>query len=40
MDAFPGIEGWEPIYDNPKIWHFCFNGPMPKLWCKDVGALI
>ena len=27
MDAFlPGIEGWEPIYNNPGIWHFRFNG--------------
>ena len=31
MDAFlPGVEGWEPIYDNPKIWHFRFNGPTPE----------
>src|SRR4029077_8841359 len=28
MDAFlPGVEGWEPIYNNPAIWHFRFNGP-------------
>ena len=28
MDAFlPGVAGWEPIYDNPGIWHFRFNGP-------------
>src|SRR6202140_3452690 len=27
MDAFlPGVEGWEPIYNNPAIWHFRFNG--------------
>jgi pimeloyl-ACP methyl ester carboxylesterase len=28
MDAFlPGIQGWEPIYNSPKYWHFRFNGP-------------
>jgi pimeloyl-ACP methyl ester carboxylesterase len=31
MDAFlPGVEGWEPIYNNPNIWHFRFNGPTPE----------
>jgi pimeloyl-ACP methyl ester carboxylesterase len=31
MDAFlPGVEGWEPIYNNPAIWHFRFNGPKPE----------
>lgn len=31
LDAFlPGVEGWEPIYDNPSIWHFRFNGPKPE----------
>ena len=31
MDAFlPGVSGWEPIYDNPGIWHFRFNGPTPE----------
>jgi len=31
MDAFlPGVDGWEPIYDNPGIWHFRFNGPTPE----------
>lgn len=31
MDAFlPGVEGWEPIYNNPKFWHFRFNGPTPE----------
>jgi pimeloyl-ACP methyl ester carboxylesterase len=32
MDAFlPGVEGWEPIYNNPAMWHFRFNGPTPEL---------
>src|SRR5262249_37371760 len=27
MDAFlPGVQGWEPIYNSPNIWHFRFNG--------------
>ncbi len=31
MDAFlPGVLGWEPIYNNPGIWHFRFNGPTPE----------
>lgn len=31
MDAFlPGVEGWEPIYNNPDIWHFRFNGSTPE----------
>ena len=31
MDAFlPGVEGWEPIYNNPSIWHFRFNGLKPE----------
>ncbi len=31
MDAFlPGVEAWEPIYNNPGIWHFRFNGPTPE----------
>ncbi|MEY2497991.1 MAG: hypothetical protein QOD12_1547 [Verrucomicrobiota bacterium] len=31
MDAFlPGVQGWEPIYDNPNIWHFRFNGEYPE----------
>jgi pimeloyl-ACP methyl ester carboxylesterase len=30
MDAFlPGVEGWEPIYNNPGLWHFRFTGPTP-----------
>jgi pimeloyl-ACP methyl ester carboxylesterase len=31
MDAFlPGVEGWEGIYNEPRIWHFRFNGPTPE----------
>jgi hypothetical protein len=31
MDAFlPGVAGWESIYNNPKIWHFRFNGAKPE----------
>jgi len=31
MDAFlPGIEGWEPYYNNPNLWHFRFHGPTPE----------
>jgi len=31
MDAFlPGVAGWEPVYNNPGIWHFRFNGPTPE----------
>ncbi len=31
MDAFlPGVAGWEDVYNNPKIWHFRFNGPTPE----------
>jgi pimeloyl-ACP methyl ester carboxylesterase len=31
MDAFlPGVEGWEPVYNNPHIWHFRFNGSTPE----------
>jgi pimeloyl-ACP methyl ester carboxylesterase len=30
MDAFlPGVDGWEPVYDNPGSWHFRFHGPTP-----------
>ena len=35
MDAFlPGVAGWEPIYDNPRIWHFRFYGPTPEALVK------
>ena len=31
MDAFlPGVEGWKSIYNNPRFWHFRFNGPKPE----------
>jgi pimeloyl-ACP methyl ester carboxylesterase len=31
MEAFlPGVEGWEAIYNDPRIWHFRFNGPTPE----------
>jgi len=31
MDAFlPGVAGWEPIYNDPAIWHFRFHGPTPE----------
>jgi pimeloyl-ACP methyl ester carboxylesterase len=30
MDAFlPGVRGWEPIYNDPAMWHFRFHGPTP-----------
>ena len=35
MDAFlPGVAGWEPIYNDPNIWHFRFNGPYPEALVK------
>ncbi len=31
MDAFlPGVEGWEPYYNNANLWHFRFHGPTPE----------
>lgn len=31
MDAFlPGVEGWEAIYNDPRVWHFRFNGATPE----------
>jgi pimeloyl-ACP methyl ester carboxylesterase len=35
MDAFlPGVEGWEPIYNDSHYWHFRFNGPTPEALVK------
>jgi pimeloyl-ACP methyl ester carboxylesterase len=35
MDAFlPGVPGWEPIYNDPKVWHFRFNGEYPEALVK------
>jgi len=35
MDAFlPGVTGWEPIYNDPAIWHFRFHGPTPEALVK------
>jgi pimeloyl-ACP methyl ester carboxylesterase len=31
MDAFlPGVGNWEAVYNDPKIWHFRFNGDTPE----------
>lgn len=31
MDAFlPGVEGWQPYYNNERNWHFRFNGSTPE----------
>jgi pimeloyl-ACP methyl ester carboxylesterase len=31
LDAFlPGVAGWEDVYNNPRNWHFRFNGPTPE----------
>jgi pimeloyl-ACP methyl ester carboxylesterase len=31
LDAFlPGVEGWEPIYNDSNTWHFRFHGPTPE----------
>jgi pimeloyl-ACP methyl ester carboxylesterase len=31
MDAFlPGVAGWETYYNDPGMWHFRFNGPIPE----------
>jgi pimeloyl-ACP methyl ester carboxylesterase len=35
MDAFlPGVPGWEPIYNDPNIWHFRFYGEYPEALVK------
>src|SRR3989475_673361 len=35
MDAFlPGVGGWEAVYNDPRIWHFRFNGPTPEALVK------
>ena len=35
MDAFlPGVAGWEDVYNNPRIWHFRFNGQTPEALVK------
>jgi pimeloyl-ACP methyl ester carboxylesterase len=35
MDAFlPGVDGWEPVYNSPAIWHFRFYGPTPEALVK------
>ena len=40
MDAFlPGVEGWEPIYNDPNVWHFRFNGEYPEKLVKGGSAL-
>lgn len=31
MDAFlPGVGSWETVYNDPRNWHFRFNGPTPE----------
>jgi pimeloyl-ACP methyl ester carboxylesterase len=36
MDAFlTGVEGWEPIYNHPNLWHFRFNGEAPEKLVRD-----
>jgi pimeloyl-ACP methyl ester carboxylesterase len=31
MDAFlPGVGDWQTIYNDPRNWHFRFNGPIPE----------
>jgi len=35
LDAFlPGVAGWERAYNDPKMWHFRFNGPTPEALVK------
>lgn len=36
MDAFlPGVAGWEAVYNDPRIWHFRFNGPTPEALVRE-----
>jgi len=31
MDAFlPGVDQWEAVYNNPRLWHFRFHGQTPE----------
>ena len=31
MDAFlPGVGDWQAVYNDPRNWHFRFNGPTPE----------
>ena len=40
MDAFlPGVEGWEPVFDDPNMWHFRFNGPTPEALVRGREAI-
>ncbi len=35
MDAFlPGVDGWEAVYNDPRIWHFRFYGAAPEALAK------
>src|SRR5437660_11963201 len=37
MDAFlPGVAGWEPICNDPNIWHFRLHGPTPEALVRGV----
>ena len=39
MDAFlPGVDGWEPVYNSPGIWHFRFFGPVNDRMCGHAKA--
>ena len=39
MDAFlPGVQGWEPIYDNPNLWHFRFTGRLRPRWSRAASG--
>jgi hypothetical protein len=34
---FPGLAGWEDVYNNPGIWHFRFNGRAPEALARGHG---